>query len=829
MKTQGQHDQGKSNRKGSTPARSRSESLVSQDNGDSKSWSNSGARPRRESQLDQDVGNTKYRSNSVARSRSGSLQTSNPGYSSLQQEDVKTQSLNSSDEPKEMYEATSGAVPVKNPFEVLQDEDRSAWQRSGVKTSSQPPNQSSRVAAGTFPISSRLPFRQTGMNVVPREVATASSIYNSPGVLCAKSNNSQTFQKIPGHSVVTFDETLLNELKWIGGKLLVVCMQCFESKPVKISPPNPSNRTVCSYKKHSMTMSRYLVHQFGGGKFTKIRERPFRVMHKPTAVCRHVDRMYGCERGDSCHFAHSEAEAQVWWLEARLGKQRKEILEACIDLNHPAATRPSPAGSRLSVPHALINPHQGTWGCSNRSLNQTPAECAIAVESCHSKVPFGHSIKRACGRCLHENPNCIQEQSSKSPSYCSGASRHSWGANILYVVHSSKDKQWVHVNPRHSRLWSRTKLHLCRNGKQCKRESVFGTACMHPHTQEELELWEYQKQHNLSKLEEVVCLQQQAQAASNPLPKPEQTNVTQHVCSFCKFSSTSKTDFENHLLTTAHKAMIFSDSDRLWKERDPPNLVQDGCYEMCKENATKQCEHSGMSKEENECIYAHSMEELREWKQRHQHLLMKLGKAREMKLYSWLDNLVEEKTSAEDMEDVITDDIFGIELDCKRDVDVRQELPASDLIQWRVVLHCGSEKKLKRVGLLYDEQRSHFHLSEPEKEYRPQTCPGGLLRRDDSDEYSLAVNFIQSHSGVFKQWLVFDFGDRPCLALKLSVTIGFKSEMKELEFKEQTVNTADLWNESNSKIIKCTQLDEWTQRLEDSILLLVNPRISFPW
>ena len=114
---------GKSNRIGSTPARSRSESLVSQDDGDSKSWSNSGARTQRESQLDQDVGNTKYRNNSVARSRS----------SSLQQEDVKTQSLNSSDEPKEMYEATSGAVPVKNPFEVLQDEDRSAWQKNGVK------------------------------------------------------------------------------------------------------------------------------------------------------------------------------------------------------------------------------------------------------------------------------------------------------------------------------------------------------------------------------------------------------------------------------------------------------------------------------------------------------------------------------------------------------------------------------------------------------------------------------------------------------------------------------------------------------------------------
>eukprot|EP00057_Strongylocentrotus_purpuratus_P016296 XP_011670770.1 PREDICTED: zinc finger CCCH domain-containing protein 7B-like [Strongylocentrotus purpuratus] len=586
LKTQGQHDQGKSKRKRSTPARSRSESLVSQDNGDYKSWSNSGVRPRRESQLDQGVGNTKYRSNSVARSRSGILQTSNLGCSSQQHEDVETQSLNSSDELKEMYEATSGAVTVKNPFEILQDEDRSAWQISGVKTSSRPPNQNSRITAGTFPKSSGLPFRQAGMNVLSRKVVTASSVCNSPGLLCAKSNNPQTFQKVTGHSVVMLDETLLNELKRIGGKFLVVCMQCFESKPMKISPPHPNNPTVCSYEKHSMTMmpERYLVHQFGGGKFTAIRERPFRVMHKPTAVCRYVDRMYGCERGDSCYFAHSEAEAKVWGLEASFGKERIEILEACTELNRQAATKLSPAGSRASIPNALINPHQGAWGINSSRLKQPPSgACAIAVESCHSKVPFDHSIKLACGRCLPENPYRIQGQSSKSPSYCTGTSRHSWGANILYVVHSSKDKKWVRVNSRHPRLRSHTKLHLCLTGKQCKQESVFGTACMNPHTQEELELWEYQKRHNLTKLEEVVRLQQQAHAASVPLPEPEHTDVTQHTCSFCKFSSTSKTDFENHLLTTDHKAMIFSDSDRLWKERDPPNLVQDGCYEMCKE------------------------------------------------------------------------------------------------------------------------------------------------------------------------------------------------------------------------------------------------------
>ena len=47
------------------------------------------------------------------------------------------------------------------------------------------------------------------------------------------------------------------------------------------------------------------------------------------------------------------------------------------------------------------------------------------------------------------------------------------------------------------------------------------------------------------------------------------------------------------------------------------------------------------------------MDELTEWKQRHRHLLMKWTKAREMQLYSWLDKLVDEKTSAEEVEDVV--------------------------------------------------------------------------------------------------------------------------------------------------------------------------------
>ena len=65
-------------------------------------------------------------------------------------------------------------------------------------------------------------------------------------------------------------------------------------------------------------------------------------------------------------------------------------------------------------------------------------------------------------------------------------------------------------------------------------------------------------------------------------------------------------------------------------------------------NITNQCEFSGSSQEENDCIYAHSVDELEEWKERHQYRLMKLDKARQEKLFSWLNDLENKRASSEE-------------------------------------------------------------------------------------------------------------------------------------------------------------------------------------
>ena len=57
-------------------------------------------------------------------------------------------------------------------------------------------------------------------------------------------------------------------------------------------------------------------------------------------------------------------------------------------------------------------------------------------------------------------------------------------------------------------------------------------------------------------------------------------------------------------------------------------------------NAKGQCEYSGKDPQENECVSAHSLEELKEWEHRQDRQMLQLKKARDMNLFTWLDDLV---------------------------------------------------------------------------------------------------------------------------------------------------------------------------------------------
>ena len=78
---------------------------------------------------------------------------------------------------------------------------------------------------------------------------------------------------------------------------------------------------------------------------------------------------------------------------------------------------------------------------------------------------------------------------------------------------------------------------------------------------------------------------------------------------------------------------------------------------------------------------------------------------------------------------------------------------------------------MKRVGLLYDEHRLHFHLSCPKGEESPQVCPGNCIVEKDGETYRISVCFGTPMLGSFSQWVLFDFGSYPVLTRKLEVCL----------------------------------------------------------
>lgn len=67
-------------------------------------------------------------------------------------------------------------------------------------------------------------------------------------------------------------------------------------------------------------------------------------------------------------------------------------------------------------------------------------------------------------------------------------------------------------------------------------------------------------------------------------------------------------------------------------------------------NLRKLCNYSGVVQERNDCAEAHSQEELEEWKERHEYRMMKIAKAKEQRLYSFVDELLAEYNQSSNAE-----------------------------------------------------------------------------------------------------------------------------------------------------------------------------------
>lgn len=95
------------------------------------------------------------------------------------------------------------------------------------------------------------------------------------------------------------------------------------------------------------------------------------------------------------------------------------------------------------------------------------------------------------------------------------------------------------------------------------------------------------------------------------------------------------------------------------------------------------------------------------------------------------------------------------------------------------------------MALLFENSRHHFSLRHRQLPPDCQLADGSVFitrstKRDRSTTYHVEVCFTGGMFGLFRQWLIFDFGDRPVMMRELSVELGdaeFRSRIRALRQK----------------------------------------------
>ncbi|KAG9343096.1 hypothetical protein JZ751_015315, partial [Albula glossodonta] len=109
--------------------------------------------------------------------------------------------------------------------------------------------------------------------------------------------------------------------------LILHLSECYDSKPRIISKRSKENLAVCSNltARHPFDDNKCLVHVVRSANVRYSKVRPLHPLCQ-FDVCRHEVR-YGCQREDSCSFAHSVIELKCWVLQQDTGITHEEIVQ----------------------------------------------------------------------------------------------------------------------------------------------------------------------------------------------------------------------------------------------------------------------------------------------------------------------------------------------------------------------------------------------------------------------------------------------------------------------------------------------------------------------
>ncbi|XP_019641872.1 PREDICTED: helicase with zinc finger domain 2-like [Branchiostoma belcheri] len=566
-----------------------------------------------------------------------------------------------------------------------------------------------------------------------------------------------------------------------GGIFRFLCKKCFQSSPGVLRDSALCDKH--SPKGQHQDGIELLVHASEISKeetlYTPIMPLPQLTENQIPLFCAYVDK---CSK--PCGRAHSLVEMDVWMLERKYGISQRQLVDASLTTTEPR--------------------------------KMTKEEEPKQQVKCPYKLHF------VCRQCWLSDRGAVSKLSTNSKT-CE-RNNHPWN-EVNRMCLSTDTGREIRQPPSHM---PKSPFRMCRQVQQHK-ECRIGKTCTYPHSQEEMEIWTFQKETKILDLEELVNLSQQQHATPRPSAATTSTSrqtsrrtsdfpllspqISQYYCNLCHKTCSGRVTFDQHCSSEGHQARLRSDASDNWQYRRPPWIGQDEEYRLCQSHAAGACQYDGVEDRHNICPEAHSQEELDEWKERRQHRLLYMEMARKQNLFSYMDKLREEYEKTTDGTSVIADSLEGVRIDCPPGQNERVMLKTKEAeCTWTFTV--TSKDPLEHVALLFNEHRTHFCLHGAKVEGKCQLAEGEQFSNSsDNTQYNVEVKGTSQMFGVFHQWVVFDFGKRPVVRKNLVLYVGS-------EGAEHMIVTADQpdferWHSGNRSIVKFAK----ELNLEDDALL----------
>ncbi|KAL6458357.1 hypothetical protein MHYP_G00335870 [Metynnis hypsauchen] len=525
---------------------------------------------------------------------------------------------------------------------------------------------------------------------------------------------------------------------------------------------------------HQCPRNILLARQKGNNKkWRAVAQRPKFPQPSRYEVCWHYTEGKGCKvHGQRCSYARSTEEAAVWNF------LKNEWLDFTQLINM------LPNGSTFPTHQENLAPSLG---------------CLEAVKQILSN--FQGTFVELCKNCFHDSPQKIS--SREQGTVCTG---HSWSP-ILVFRQDGEQKRVIYDEirplPKHNiRQWNYCKY--VKKGEPCWHGAH---RCWFAHSCIEKTVWESESKGILDRSRLLHASQRrQSQSSGASSRTVSQERERQHYCQVCKSQFPSNEEFLNHCFTVKHRKLIYEDTSSTWQYRDPPWTTK--VFKLCERQAT--CEYG------DNCMDAHSIEELKEWQDRRKAARKKTRAAGKQGLLSYQDSLLEEYRHSKNKDKIMAATLPEVSVSCDSDliISVRQEhIPH----RWKFTV--TSKVALDVVALMRQDVGATFVLGEDSREERSYSSAIWFETQDASNTqkvYEVIVSFTSDHKGFYEQWLVFDFDMRPVLLQKLKVIVGeqLSQRVQDTESTQQTIDsfsntletqhaqyTEQIWQEGTVEIV----------------------------